>query len=533
MAQMRIDQAGLSNGTPGVARKDGKSDGSLVTLTDMTPGGTTLFEILWVSLLDTTSIESLEATVDPHVWTFSPTSGVTGPIRIRLTHTTPGGAKTIETRIFGIPNGAGHVPPAPGERSDPNATRANATDPAVIARCERNWVTDDFPAGNPFGWAFDDLAGGGGGADATKLIVASTLNAEISTAYLCFASVTVTLPDASLAENIGKRITFTFSNSNNKVKLLSMEEGVPNIISAESGRAVSELRLAAGTYSFEALHDVSVTPQGVWALARSEGTLGRRSIDVDYCLAGELPTPYDTINDFPKKLRANESTPSRIPGDFASGAYAAGQTLLIPFDTGAYGLWRVNSNENATDWELQLLEEIPDTFQGLNENCETEYRIRYGEVWRGRVFSSNAAGSSPFPSTLRLLPAPLGIYPPSGEALDGNPDQTNHVYANDGIVNGCVNLIHAQSTRTLHLHAPTASLIVGERFALKTTSFAGPSVFTVVPDSGAIENVDGFVGSSANVTMQIGTYIEWMLLVNDSGDATWRIVSYISGSEGG
>lgn len=532
MAQMRIDQAGLSNGTPGVARRDGKSDGSLVTLTDMTPGGTTLFELLWVSLLDTTSIESLEATGDPHVWTFSPTAGVKGPIRIRLTHTTPGGAKTIETRILGIPDGNGHVPPAPGERCDPNATRANATNPAVIARCERNWVTADFPAGNPFGWAFD-MAAGGGGADATKLIVASTLAAEISTAYLCLASVTVTLPDASLAENIGKRITFTFTNPNNKVKLLSMEEE-SNAIAAESGLTLSELRLAAGTYSFEAILDTSVTPQGIWALARSEGTLGRRSVDVDFCLAGELPAPHDTVVSYPLKfLRANESTPSLIPGDFASGSYAEGQTLLIPFDTGAYGLWRVNSNENATDWELQLIEEFPDTFQGLSDNCETEYRIRYGEVWRGRVFSTNAAGSTPFPSTIRLLPAPLGIYPPNGEALDGNPGQKNHVYANDGIVNGCVNLIHAQTTRTLHLHVPDASLIVGERFALKTTSFAGPAVFTVVPDSGAIESLDGFVGSSVDVTMQIGTYIEWMLLVNDSGDATWRIMSYISGSEGG
>lgn len=529
---MKIDQAGLSAGVAGQARKDGTSDGALVTLTDTTAGGATHFEILWIDPSDgDAAVDSLAPTGDPHIWTFSAAEGTTGPVRIRLTHTTAQGVVTTQTRIFGIPDGSGSVKPAPGERADPNASLANATDPAVIDRCERNWPTDDYPAGNPFGWVLD-MALGGGSADATKLITDSTLAAEISTAYLCFSTITVTLPDASLAENIGKRITLTLANKNNVVKLLSLE--APNFIAAESGLTVDELHLAAGTYSFEALHDVSVTPQGVWALARSDGTLGRRSIDVDYCLAGELPVPHDTVVSYPKKfLRANESTPEKIPGDFASGGYTAGQTLLIPFDTSAYGLWRVNSNENPTDWELELIEKIPNTFQGLSEKCETEYRIRYGEVWRGRVFSSNSAGSAQFPSTIRLLPAPLGIYPPNGEALDGDPGQKNHVYANDGIVSGCVNLIHAQTTRTLLLHTPDPSLIAGERFALKTTSFTGVTVFTVTPDSGAIEGLDGLAGASVDVTMQLGTYIEWMLLVNNSGDATWRIVSYIAGSEGG
>lgn len=156
---MRIDQAGLPAGEAGFARRDGLSNGATVTLRDTTEGGLTIFEILWVDPADTTSRDSLAPTGDDHIWTFQPTSGVTGPIRIRLTHTSPEGEVTVETRIFGIPDADGQVPPAPGERADPNATLGNATDPEIIAACERNWKTDEWPEGNPFGWSFDVLAG--------------------------------------------------------------------------------------------------------------------------------------------------------------------------------------------------------------------------------------------------------------------------------------------------------------------------------------------------------------------------------------
>lgn len=162
---MVIDQVGLPDGEPGFARRDGLSDGSLVTLTDTAPGGTTKFDILWVSSDDTSAIATLQQYgPDPHVWVFGPTAGVTGPIRIQLTHT-EAGVVTTEIRIFGIPDVNGLVPPAPGERSDPSATRLNMNDPGIIARCERNWKTDEFPNGNPFGWAVDvaDHLGGGAG----------------------------------------------------------------------------------------------------------------------------------------------------------------------------------------------------------------------------------------------------------------------------------------------------------------------------------------------------------------------------------
>lgn len=156
MALMRIDQNGVL-GTPGVARRDGTDDGAEVTLTDMTAGGTTLFEILWCVPEDVGSLASLAATGASHVWTFTPTVGVNigQPIRIRLTHTTLDGVVTTQIRILGFPDGNDIVAPAPGELSDPRATRANATDPSIIDKCERNWPTDDFPDGNPFGWGLD------------------------------------------------------------------------------------------------------------------------------------------------------------------------------------------------------------------------------------------------------------------------------------------------------------------------------------------------------------------------------------------
>lgn len=152
---MKIDQEGLSPGQPGFARNDGLPTSNRVTLTDTTPGGTTLFEILWVSLDDDSAIQTLAPDEDDdHVWSFIPEYGVYGPIRIRLTHSVAG-ANTVETRVFGIPDLNGVIPPCPGERSDPNAIRGNETNPDVIARCERNWPTAGNPAGNPFGWGPD------------------------------------------------------------------------------------------------------------------------------------------------------------------------------------------------------------------------------------------------------------------------------------------------------------------------------------------------------------------------------------------
>lgn len=154
---MKIEQVGLSPGVPGQARRDGLSTGALVTLTDTQAGGSSVFEILWVDPADTTTVSTLTASGDDHIWTFSPTANVTGPIRILLIHTLANGVVTFERRIFGIPDTDGFVPPAPGERASTDATLLNADDSGIIDACERNWPLTDFPMGNPFGWSFDVL----------------------------------------------------------------------------------------------------------------------------------------------------------------------------------------------------------------------------------------------------------------------------------------------------------------------------------------------------------------------------------------
>lgn len=83
-AQIRIDQEGLPEGTPGVSRTDGLDTGALVTLTNTGSGSTTAFRLLWVPPGDTTAVATLEPTDDPRVWTFAPTPGVYGSYRVEL-----------------------------------------------------------------------------------------------------------------------------------------------------------------------------------------------------------------------------------------------------------------------------------------------------------------------------------------------------------------------------------------------------------------------------------------------------------------
>lgn len=158
---MQIDQAGLSVGTPGFARPDLLSNGATVSLTDTTAGGTTSFQILYRPPADNTAVETLATTADNHVWTFTATSGVEGPYRVRLQHILPNGTVLEEIRILGFSTGGnGAIPPAPNEKADPTASELNKTDSAIIFSSERNWPTTDYPSGNPYGWA-NSVAGGG------------------------------------------------------------------------------------------------------------------------------------------------------------------------------------------------------------------------------------------------------------------------------------------------------------------------------------------------------------------------------------
>ena len=268
---MKIDQATLlPAGEAGFARKDGLSGGEEVTLTDTVAGGTTLFEILHCPLADVDSLDSLAATVDDHVWTFTPTAGIDGKgWRIRLTHTTPGGAVTTETRIFGIPDVDGNVEPVPNEKSDPNATLANFEDAAVIARCERNWKTADYPLGNPFGWGQELLAlllGGVGGMSTDSLTDADAgMTLVANTAYLLVTStagLSLIVPDA-IASN-GQSILLRI-NGTGSVQLTETTAGDFFWLDHSTGAVASIGVLPRGTYRLMAFASGYFPPgSGVW-----------------------------------------------------------------------------------------------------------------------------------------------------------------------------------------------------------------------------------------------------------------------------
>jgi hypothetical protein len=150
-AQMRIDQAGLPLGTPGIARTDGLDTGALVTVTNVGGGSSTKVRLLWVPPEDLTAIPSLVA-AGPTSWTFSPQAGCWGSYRIELIVDEGLPTESRQVRIFGVrlPS-SGLLIPAANETADPSASRLNAG-ANVIARSENNEPFAPFGTGSAFGW---------------------------------------------------------------------------------------------------------------------------------------------------------------------------------------------------------------------------------------------------------------------------------------------------------------------------------------------------------------------------------------------
>lgn len=138
-ARIKIDQAGLSAGVAGKSRTDGLDGGELVTLEDVGGTGNSTFHLLWGPPEDTDAKSSLAATVDPNIWTFSPTPAAYGSYVIELRDNDV----PIERRIFGIRTPANALLiPALNERASRHAGWHN--DGAdQIELCEQN--ADDFP----------------------------------------------------------------------------------------------------------------------------------------------------------------------------------------------------------------------------------------------------------------------------------------------------------------------------------------------------------------------------------------------------
>lgn len=150
-AIMQIDQVGLPAGVPGKARTDGLSTGALVTLTSTGAAQTVLFELLWVPPDDTSALTTFTQ-ISPTQWTFTPTAGVWGSYRIRLTVDKGLGSQRISKHIFGIRAPISNLlVPAANEGSNPLATVTTQT-PENIELSENNEPTVNFPSGNAFGW---------------------------------------------------------------------------------------------------------------------------------------------------------------------------------------------------------------------------------------------------------------------------------------------------------------------------------------------------------------------------------------------
>lgn len=125
-SQLKIDQDGLPDGTPGRSRTDGLSDGSLVTLTNTGPGATTLLRLLWTPPGDESAPASLAVTEEPNVWTFSPSAGCYGTYLIELVVNAGLSSEVRERRTLVVrtPN-LGLIIPALNERGDDLASLAD------------------------------------------------------------------------------------------------------------------------------------------------------------------------------------------------------------------------------------------------------------------------------------------------------------------------------------------------------------------------------------------------------------------------
>jgi hypothetical protein len=127
-ASMRINQAGLSAGSPGISREDGLATGALVTLVSLSHVSTYSFELLWVGQHPTPDLNSVASLTDigGGSYTFTPTAGVYGSWRIKLTTDVGTEDEHYQIRTFAIKTGADHIRiPAANEYSDPSGSLEN------------------------------------------------------------------------------------------------------------------------------------------------------------------------------------------------------------------------------------------------------------------------------------------------------------------------------------------------------------------------------------------------------------------------
>jgi hypothetical protein len=269
-------------------------------------------------------------------------------------------------------------------------------------------------------------------------ITGTSFSASVDHSYLTTTAsgVTVTLPDGTATSNRGKRLTITFSGDNNTVLTVG---GASNSFAPPF---TSELiSLSSGTYEFRANY-IAAFSFALWSVGYSDGTLARRSIDVDFCLEGNFPINYvrAPVGAGRWTLTATVDTPS-MPVVDGGGTFSPGETVLAPFDANYPGLYRVNVMNAPTDWQVELIE-APLNRAHLLGDSETEYRIRYGEAYGSRAFLSNGSRAGDIPINYALQAAPCAPYP-TGHYLGTEFEFGGHLSSE--LLVGRTNIIDASS----------------------------------------------------------------------------------------
>jgi hypothetical protein len=379
---------------------------------------------------------------------------------------------------------------------------------------------------------WQDEAGGGASADTTVVNLLDTLSPAVDHIYYCAIKCTVTMPDATIAGNIGKRITIHFQAGRNLIRGESLES--PNYFVDRTGQATTELsNMPAGAYVFEAVYDSGTYPVGFWAM-QQVAQVETGKVSVDWCYPGELPiytvVPVGTGDRY--QLEGTGDSPGKLELD-GTGNYAPGQTLIVPFDTGdiaRVAVFRVVNNDAPDDWQLESVYLFP-TAEKLPNGNELEYQVVYGDQWGGRRFRTNVKGNAYLPSYYVLQREPLECWPPD-ELLDGTGSGSHSPHLGNVLLAGRNNMVQLTGNHTVTLLCPSTNFMKGERFAITVAdAHSSTRTWTVdVSGTDALGISDAFgnvLGTSAVVTLKIGTYIEWQL----GPDERWHVVSFIEGTD--
>lgn len=235
-AIIKIDQTGLSAGVADQSREDGLDTGAQVQLTNVSPGSTSSWVLLWVPDADVNAVASLAPAGSDA--TFTPTASVYGTYRVQLTVDAGLVTESVSIRTFAIltPNKGFRIP-ALNERADDEASLVN-NGAAILAASETNApiAGGPFASGNYGGWyaalvklfeAAESGGGGGGGGGITARVTITNAESPYSvlvTDHVIYVdtsggAITLTLPAHGTTDQLFEIIDIAGSLGTNNCTL--------------------------------------------------------------------------------------------------------------------------------------------------------------------------------------------------------------------------------------------------------------------------------------------------------------------------